>query len=217
MKYEGVIFDLDGTLIDSMWIWHQIDIDFLKKRNIELKEKLSVMINGMSFLETANYFIEKFSLDESPHDIMKEWLNMAEYHYLNDIPLKEFAVELLNLLKELKIKIALGTSNKQPLVNQVLKRFNILNFFEIVRTSDEVKAGKPNPDLFNSIAKDLGIENQKIIVFEDSLAGVIAARNANMDVCAVFDEHAEPHKEEIIELSDFYIHSLNECKRFLFK
>lgn len=202
---KAVIFDLDGTLVDSMWIWKDIDIQYLEKRGVELPEDLQKEIEGMSFTETANYFKTRFKLKESIEEIKAELNMMALDFYRNKIILKKGVREFINYLKNKEIKIGIGTSNSRELALEVLKRHDIFNSFDTIRTSCEVERGKPHPDVFLKVAEDLGVAPEACMVFEDTYAGVLAAKRAGMKVFAIYDELSLPYKKDILKLADKYI------------
>lgn len=207
---EAIIFDLDGTLIDSMWIWKQIDIDFLEKRGISLPNDLQKDIEGMSFTETANYFINRFNLKESLETIQSEWNEMAKHFYRSNIKLKDMVMPLIEYANAHDIKLGIGTSNSKELLTEVVMAHGIHHYFESMRTSCEVEKGKPSPDIFLKVADDLGIAPEKCLVFEDTHAGVIAAKRAGMRVIAVYDELSEPYQEAIKADADQFIYSFSE-------
>lgn len=209
-KYDGIIFDLDGTLIDSMWIWRAIDIDFLGRRDIELPDDLQKAIEGMSFTETAKYVKDRFSLNESLDEIKKEWNDSAYDYYKNKIKLKENVKQLLEKLKSEGKIIGIGTSNSRVLVELVIKSCGIEKYFDTVVTSCDVNKGKPSPDVFLKVAKTLNIKPEKCLVFEDTYAGVQAAISANMDCFAIYDKIASESEEEIIKTATKYLQSYDE-------
>ena len=209
-KYDGIIFDLDGTLIDSMWIWRAIDIDFLGRRDIELPDDLQKAIEGMSFTETAQYVKDRFSLNESLDEIKNEWHDLAYDYYKNKIKLKENVKQLLEKLKGEGKIIGIGTSNSRILVELVIKSCGIEKYFDTVITSCDVNKGKPSPDVFLKVAEMLNIEPEKCLVFEDTYAGVLAANNANMDCFAIYDEIASESEEKIIKTATRYLQSYDE-------
>ncbi|QIB26364.1 HAD family hydrolase [Caloranaerobacter azorensis] len=209
-RVKAVIFDLDGTIVDSMWIWEQIDIDFLAKRGIKLPNDLQKAIEGMSFTETAIYFKNRFNLKESIEEIKEEWNAMAYDFYKNRVPLKKGVNEFIKYLKQKNIKLGIGTSNSRELAIEVLKTHNILHYFDTIRTSCEVEKGKPYPDVFLKVAEDLKVSPENCLVFEDTYAGVLAAKRAGMKVFAVADEFSFPYKDEICSLADKYIENFRE-------
>ena len=214
-KVKAVIFDMDGTLIDSMGVWGKIDREFLTKRQIPVPKDIQKSIEGMSFRETAAYFKERFVLAESLEEIMNEWVSMCTIYYENDVLLKPGALKLVKYLHEHGYKIGLGTSSRRELINIVLGRYGLLEYFDTIRTSCEVGRGKPFPDIFLKVADDLGVDPAECLVFEDTLAGVTAGKRAGMRVVAVYDEHSVPVREEIVSTADGYIQDFNEfecCK-----
>lgn len=202
---KAVIFDLDGTIVDSMWIWKEIDIQYLAKWDIGLPEDLQKEIEGMSFTETAIYFKETFNLPDSIEKIKNEWNAMALDFYRNRISLKDGIAEFIELLKSMDIKIGLGTSNSRELASEVLRKHDIYKHFDTIRTSCEVEKGKPHPDVFLKAAEDLNVKPHECIVFEDTYAGVLAAKRAGMRVIAISDELSLPYKKEICDLAESYI------------
>ncbi|KAL0228436.1 hypothetical protein RCL1_004579 [Eukaryota sp. TZLM3-RCL] len=196
-----VIFDLDGTLIDSMKVWLIIDEAFLTKRGLELPHDLHYSICGMSFKETAHYFIKRFSLTESPEAIMDEWKAMAKETY-ETVPLKDGALEFIQFLASRGIKMGIATSNHRDVLDKLLIRLDISHFFESTRTSCEVKQGKPAPDVFLAVAKDLGVDPSQCAVFEDSPAGVQGAIAAGMIPFVIKDDSYIAEENSMKNLSD---------------
>lgn len=207
---EAVIFDLDGTLVDSMWMWESIDIEYLAGFGIEFPGDLQKCIEGMSFSETAVYFKKRFNLPDSLDQIKSDWNRMAWDKYLHEVPLKEGVRELLELLKARNIPAGIATSNSRELVELVINKHNINEYFCSIRTSCEVEKGKPSPDIYLLVASDLGVEPDKCLVFEDIAQGIMAGKNANMKVCAVYDEYSKHDEQNKINLSDYYVRSILE-------
>lgn len=210
---EAVIFDLDGTLVDSMWMWNSIDREYLDRFQIELPDDLQKEIEGMSFSETAIYFKKRFDLPDSLDKIKNDWNQMAWDKYANEVPLKEGVLPFLEYLKEHNIPAGIATSNSRELVNLITEKLEIEEFFTSIRTSCEVAAGKPSPDIFLLVADDLGVEPSHCLVFEDLLLGIMAGKNANMRVCAVQDEYSENEQNEKKKLADYYVDSMVEVMK----
>jgi HAD superfamily hydrolase (TIGR01509 family) len=211
---KAVIFDVDGTLIDSMWIWRQVDIEFLGKRGIPLPESLQAEIEGMSYSETAIYFKARFDLPDSLEEIKEEWRLMAEDYYKFHIKLKSGAKEFLKLLYDKDYPIGIATSNSRELVDNMLENHDIRQYFSIIRTSCEVDKGKPHPDVYLKVAEDMGLEPRHCLVFEDTVSGVMAAKSAGMKVFAMADEVSEESKDKLIEMTEGYIHSFDEVMEY---
>lgn len=207
---DAVIFDLDGTLVDSMWMWKTIDIEYLNKYGLEFPKDLQSSIEGMSFTETAIFFKDKFNLKDSLDQIKSDWNKMAWDKYLYEVPLKEGVLEFLEYLKANNIPAGIATSNSRELVDLIIEKHNIGKYFASIRTSCEVNKGKPSPDIYLLVAMDLMVEPRKCLVFEDVIHGIMAGKNANMKVCSVYDEFSENVEQQKIRLSDYYIRSMKE-------
>lgn len=207
---KAVIFDVDGTLVDSMWIWKQVDIDFLERRKMELPEDLQKDIEGLSYTSTAEYFKERFKLPETVEEIKEEWRVMADEFYNNIIPLKTGVKELLKIIRNNNLKIGIATSNSRELVETMIKKHEIGEYFDAIRTSCEVPRSKPFPDVYLQAAKDLGVMPENCLVFEDTVAGATAAKAAGMRVIAVYDEISGVSRAHLEQLSELYIMDFHE-------
>ncbi len=207
---EAVLFDLDGTLVDSMWMWESIDLEFLTARGLKMPENLKYEIEGISFAQTADYFIERFDLEDTPEELMKIWNDMAYEKYCREVPLKPGAKRFLEYLKERGICVGIGTSNSLELTRACLSAHGILEDIDYILTSDEVPNGKPEPDIYRMGAEHFGVKPERCLVFEDIPNGMIAAIRAGMQVCGVEDEFSAELTERKKELSDYYITSYEQ-------
>jgi len=202
---EAVIFDLDGSLVDSMWMWYDIDVEYLGRFGIECPADLQASIEGMSFSETSVYFKERFSLPDSIEQIKKDWNDMAWDKYLHEVPLKEGAQEFLCYCKEHDIKLGIATSNSRELVENIAAVHGLDHYFSCIMTGCDVAKGKPAPDIYLAVAKSLGVSPDKCLVFEDIVPGIMAGKSAGMKVCAVDDAYSAYQEEEKRNLADYYI------------
>ncbi|MBQ9118925.1 MAG: HAD family phosphatase [Lachnospiraceae bacterium] len=208
---EAVLFDLDGTLVDSMWMWKQIDIEYLGRFGIELPDNLQAEIAGMSFSETAQYFQRVFPEITDTIDEMKEcWNRMAQEKYRHEVPLKPGVMEFLEELKRRDIKIGIATSNSCELVTEVLQSLGVRNRFDAVHTACEVAAGKPAPDIYLYVAEKLQTPPERCLVFEDIVMGIRAGKSAGMQVCAVRDEFSMYEEAQKIAEADYFIRNYRE-------
>ncbi|MGN0168139.1 MAG: HAD family hydrolase [Acetatifactor sp.] len=202
---DAVIFDLDGSLVDSMWMWRAIDIEYLGKFGIPLPENLQAQIEGMSFSETAVYFKEHFPIPDSIEQIKSDWNRMAWDKYTNEVPLKPGIPEFLAGCKESGIRLGIATSNSRELVENIAEVHNLRDYFSCIMTGCDVKKGKPAPDIYLAVAKALEVSPERCLVFEDIIPGIQAGKNAGMRVCAVEDAYSIPDRERKKELADYYV------------
>lgn len=207
---KAVIFDLDGTLVDSMWMWRDIDIEFLGSRGITFPEDLQEKIEGMSFTETAQYFKETFPLEESVEELKAIWNEMAKDKYLHTVPLKPGAGEFLDYLLEHGYKMAIASSNSMELIQAVGSAYHFERYFSSIVTSCSVNKGKPFPDVYLEAARQIGAAPEDCLVFEDIVKGIEAGKNAGMEVCAVYDEYSKNQDAQKKESADYYISDYRE-------
>lgn len=202
---NAVIFDLDGTLVDSMWMWEKIDIEYLERFHLTVPQGLQNAIEGFSFSETAHYFKEQFQLPDSIEKIKADWNQMAREKYENEVFLKPGALEFLKHCKENNIRLGIATSNSRELVDAVIKALCLEDYFDCIMTACEVQKGKPAPDIYLAVAERLSVPPANCLVFEDIVPGIMAGKNAGMHVCAVEDVYSKYQREEKRKTADYYI------------
>lgn len=207
---KACIFDLDGTLVDSMWMWPDIDREYLNRFGIEYDYNLKNEIDGISFHETAVYFKNKFGISDSVEKICKDWEDMAYDKYKYEVKEKPGCKKFLEHIRSKGIKMGIATSNNRSMVDVVLESLNMKDFFEVITTSDEVKRGKPAPDVYLTTANLLNVEPKNCLVFEDVVAGIMAGKSAGMKVCAIEDDFTKEVRQKKKELSDYYIVDYSE-------
>ena len=207
---KAAIFDLDGTLVDSMWVWKQIDIDYLSSKGHDVPNNLNDEITHLSFSQTAEYFKKRFSIEDSIEDIMNTWDTMAYNHYKNNVKLKPNALNYLKKLKNSGIKLGLATSSSTSLLTATLINNNAFDLFDAITVTDEVKKSKSNPDIYLLAAKKLGVSPSECMVYEDIIAAVEGVKLAGMKVTGVYDEHAKHQIELLKKECDNYIYSYEE-------
>ncbi len=209
-KFKGVIFDLDGTLFDSMGIWKEVDIAFFKNHGMRMPSDYQDKIKDMHFKTMAIYTKERFHLRSSVESIMDEWCDLCFDKYANDVPLKKGVKEFLELLKENNIKIAFATANTTELSEVCLKNNGIFEYFNTGAYLHETETDKSDPDVYFLACERLGLSPDECIVFEDLLAGIKGAVKGGFTVCGVYDKHSRRDTENIKRIADYYINSFEE-------
>ena len=209
---EGAVFDLDGTLLDSSWVWEKVDEKFLGDRGFQVPDDYVDEISPLGAERAAVYTIERFGLNEDKDDIVREWIEMAKKEYATEVVCKPYAKEFLEELHKLNIKMAVATSSDRELFMKTLEREGILKYFQKIVTVDEVERGKGYPDIYEEDARLIKVNPHKCLVFEDILAGVTGASLGEFNVVAVFDEKSKHNWEKIKSISKY---SINDYKELL--
>lgn len=209
---HAIIFDLDGTLVDSMWIWEEIDIEYLNRFHLTFPENFQLEIAGMSFSETAAYFKNKFNLPDPIEKIKMDWNAMAKEKYKREVPLKQGVKKLLDYCWENEIKLGIATSNSRELVEEVVNALEVACYFNEIHTACEVEKGKPEPDIYLLVAECLGVMPENCLVFEDIPQGLLAGKRAGMKVCAVDDRFSAAQEQEKRKIADYFL----ECYEDIF-
>ncbi len=209
---EAVIFDMDGSLVDSMWVWKDIDIEYLGRFGLDIPDDLQQEIEGMSFTETARYFRDRFGLDRSVEQIRADWNEMAWDKYRSRVMLKPGAREFLDYCRSQGIKLGIATSNSREIVDMVMEARGVSDYFSCITTACEAKKGKPAPDVYLLTAQQLSVDPKNCLVFEDIVFGIQAGKAAGMEVCAVDDAYSAYQEAEKRSLADYYIKDFREIQ-----
>lgn len=207
---DAVLFDLDGTLVDSMWMWKQIDIEYLGRFGIPLPDDLQKKIEGMSFSETALYFKNHFPITDSIEEMKATWNRMAWDKYTYEVPLKPGVQNFLDKCKEKGIKMGIATSNSRELVENIATVHKLHDYFDCIMTGCDVQKGKPAPDIYLAVADKLQVDPEHCLVFEDIIPGLKAGISAGMKVCAVEDAYSSKEEDAKKQMADYYITHYDE-------
>lgn len=208
-EIKGIIFDLDGTLLDSCSIWSDVDKIFFEKRGIELPLDYGEAIGHIGLDKAADYTIERFHLNEKKEDIINEWKEGVLDLYANSVKLKPHAYEFIKYLKEKGIKFCGATANDEDCYKSALISNGIYDDFSFILEVTSFKSGKDKPDVFYEAAKKLNVEVSECAVFEDLLTPIKTARNAGFYTIAVFEETSKD-EEKKKRIADLYIKDYNE-------
>lgn len=209
--FDAAIFDMDGTIMDSLEIWERIDYEFLeKKRGIKVPEDYVHNIAAMSFSEIANYTKNRFGLADTPEELMQEWTDMAIHEYSHNVLMKPFVKEFIEYLKTNGKKIVLCTSSPEYFFKPALKNNGIYDLFDGFANTCEAGEGKSSPKVYLLAAEKAGVAPERCIVFEDVITGIKTAASINMKTCGVYDARSEVKQGEIKMLCDYYIKGFDE-------
>ncbi len=207
---SAVIFDLDGSLVDSMGVWREIDVEYLGRFGLEVPEDLQRSIEGFSFSETALYFQKRFALPFDTETIQADWSRMAWGKYLTQVRLKPGVKEFLDACRREGILLGIATSNSRDLTEHVADVHGLRRYFSCIVTACEVGKGKPAPDIYLAVAAGLGVSPENCLVFEDILPGIQAGKSAGMRVCAVDDAYSRDQEGAKKECAHFFIRDYRE-------
>ena len=209
-EFKGAIFDLDGTLLDSMHIWHDVDVEFFRRRNLEVTKEYVDIIKNMHLPAAAVYTKEKYNIKESIEEIVDEWLELCANAYLTDVEMKAGVFEYLKMLHDKGVKIAFATASEKVVCEQTLKKHGIFDFFSASAYVSEINIGKTEPDIYFLAAERIGVKPHECIVFEDIIEGIRGAKKGNFITCGVFDKSSAKDEDKIRNTADYYIKSFEE-------
>lgn len=210
IDFKGAIFDLDGTLLDSMWVWNRVDETFLGKRGFDVPPDYLEHIAAAGFRKAAEYTKERFGLKEDIEEIMAEWNMLAHEAYATKVGLTKGVVPYLTMLKEKGVRMVVATANHESLFMPALKNNRLDGFFESYCTVLDVGVDKTSPAIYLEAAGRLGIPKDEIVVFEDNNIAVRTSVNAGFFTVAVEDESNRDSFDEIRETADLFYKGFEE-------
>lgn len=207
---QAAIFDLDGTLLDSMGFWQQQLAQFLQERGITPPDDLLLTTKTLGMeLATAN-FIQRFGLKEDAKAAYRVFQNNMEYYYTHEIPLKLGAEAYLAQLQRNAVPMVIATATARPLVEKVIARFHWQQYFPLFLTVAEVGVGKHDPAIFLCCAQRLNLPPAQCMVFEDSLAAIRAANEAQFQTTAIYEATAPEEQSLLAREAHRYIVDFSE-------
>ena len=203
MDKKFAIFDMDGTLIDSMAFWQRLGVEYLRGKGVEgdLTDVLE-RIKPMTMSESAALFAEEFGLAGTPAELAAEMNGIMETHYRADIPLKEGVAEYLAALRADGVRLCVASATAPDLVAACLERLGVLDHFDFLLSCEEVGAGKDKPDVYLAAADRLGAQPGEAAVYEDALYAARTAKEAGFYTVGVYDPSGEAHWDEMTALAD---------------
>lgn len=209
----GAIFDLDGTLLDSMQLWKEIDNEFISHHGHIVTPEYTYAMKTMGYEEAARYTVELFNLPLTPVEVVQEWNRMARDKYAHEVRLKPGAEELLNCLRVRGIRLSVATALTLENATIALEANGILDCFEHISTLDEVTRGKGSPDIYLLAAEKMSLSPDQCVVFEDILLGIKAAKTAGFMTCGIYDKVSHDEWPDMQETATSAFQSFTEMIR----
>ena len=205
---KAAIFDLDGTLFDSMSVWKKIDTEFLAARGHVATQDYTDAIKCMGWDEGARYTIDRYGLTETPEEVIAAWFEMSEDYYRTKIPMKPFSKEYLFFLHEHGVPMAVATSMEpKHNIDVVIDANGLRPLFQNITLNSEVSRGKGFPDIYLLAASRLGVDPSECAVFEDILAAVRGAKKGGFQTVAIFDELSSGEWSDMQKEADIAVRS----------
>ena len=201
---KGAIFDLDGTLLDSMFIWDTIGEEYLRSLGKEPHEDLKETFMTLTLEEAAEYYREHYGVTLSVKEIVDGVNAMVEQTYKTKVTLKPGIAEYLAWLKENGVRMCVATVTDRYLVEETLERLGVRHYFSEIFTCAEVGFGKDKPVIYQKALKHLGTEKNDTYVFEDMLFALNTAKTDGFPTVGIYDRH-ETHQDELKGLADYYV------------
>ena len=212
MKITGCIFDLDGTLLDSMHLWSSVGRDYLislgKKPNDDLDEKL----REMSMRQASSYFIVDYGVVKSPEEIAQGINDTMEENYKHRAFPKKGVIDFLEDMMNKGVKMCIASATDTYLIEYALKANNMEKYFEHIFSCTDVGHGKDEPNIYNEALEFLGTDKDTTYVFEDALYAVETLKNNGFKVVGIADKFSEDHREIIKNKADVFVDSFYDLK-----
>jgi len=212
MKIKGAIFDLDGVLLDSMFIWDTLGETYLKSQGIKPREDVREILRPMSLFQAAEYFRDEYGIIESIQAIIDGINRLVEHFYFDLAETKPGVIDFLDKLRKNNVKMCITTATDRFMVDAALKRNGIEYYFDKIFTCTEVGHGKDEPDIYYQALNFLGMTKREVFVFEDALYAIKTAKKAGFSVVAVNDSTAQGQQTEIKKLADVYIATFQDME-----
>ena len=209
LRFQTLIFDLDGVLADSEPWWNQIDTKLLSEQGINYRGEYHRNVLGVSYRVATEFYKNALNILAPVEELMQRRAEIAAEVFANRVDLFPSAKTTLEQLREMKLELALATSSVSASACPFLERTGIRSFFSFIVTGDEIQRGKPDPDIYLHTAKQLGVSPEVCLVIEDALAGVAAAKAANMRVAAIPDTRFVDQRDYEKE-ADYVLGNLSE-------
>ena len=218
MEASFAIFDMDGTLIDSMPYWDRLTAEYLESLHLPPEEHLDLKdaVETMSMVESAEYFQQALDLDKTPEEIVLEMGDLMDRHYQEDIQLRAGVKDFLEGMRAEGVPMCVLTLTPAPLAYACLDRLGVAEYFAFILCSDDVGIGKERPEIFAQTAWEFGVYPMETIVFEDSHYAARAAKQAGCTVVGIFEQTHEEHWPMMQRICDETVMDWEEAMDLLY-
>ena len=213
MKIKCAIFDFDGTLFDSMFIWDSVGEIYLRSLGKEPKPSMREDVRALSLYQSACYFQKEYDLHLSTEEIMAGINQTIKHFYIYEVLPKPGVVGFLEQMKQAEIPMCIATASDRYQIEAALSRCGMAHYFDAIFTCSEVGHGKDEPVIFRKAMEYFGADRSSTIIFEDAIHAIQTAKDDGFAVVAVFD-HSEKRQKEIRDLSDCYIADFEHTEAF---
>lgn len=211
---KGAIFDLDGTILDSMHIWSEIGLLFLKNKGVVPPPGVENEFVKMSMVQAAEYYIKNIDPTATVMDIVNEVNALVQGFYFNEVIKKDGIKEFLDFLKNKNVKMCIATATDKHLVEKALERNEIREYFSEIFTCSSVGAGKDTPVIYDVALEYLGTPKENTFIFEDALYAIETATKAGYNVVGINDVSEKADPEDVKKLCNYYINDYSEIYKF---
>lgn len=214
-KLTGVIFDIDGTLLDSMMIWKNVGGRYLESIGVTPDENLSKELASMTLEQASEHIRVKYGLSQNNAQIREGVLGIVADFYMNDAQLKPGVKELLEALSAKNVPMVLATTGERRLARAALERNGVWQYFTELFTASELATSKKEPMIFEKAAKAIGSPIETTMVVEDSLYALQTAVRDGFFGVGLWDAYSEKHWNELRNLADISLDGMEEYPRLL--
>lgn len=212
MKYPAYLFDLDGTLIDSMPFWQRAMLISLDEEKIEYPENLLDIICPLGYRGTAEYFANNFHLNATADELVARMYEGAYIEYRDNIPFKAGVRDFLLRMKEKGHSLNVLTASPHLMLDTALKRLGVFELFDNVWSCEDFKTDKTNPEIYLSVARELSVNPSEIAFFDDNINSIKGATRANLYTVGVFDISGRGFEDELKRIADKYVYTFENLE-----
>ncbi len=210
MKINGAIFDFDGTIMDSMYVWENVASDYLINRGLQPRAGLREKFKTLSIYQAASYYREEYAIKDSVETIVNDVNAIVEHAYFYDVLPKDGVREFLTMLAGKNVAMCIATATDKYLVEAALERCALSDYFKAVFTCSDIGKGKDSPDIYFASLGEINTKKEETVIFEDAYYAAATAKKAGFYVAGIYDKY-ERNVAMLTNNSDIYFNSFIEA------